>query len=118
MPPDLASAYGAALSGPPAGAPPPMAPPPQMPPDATPAPRVPANVNPMTQQGDTFFLDPGMFENGEKCEVGDEVMLKATIQSKGSKIGLTPVEIVMEAESPEEEAGEGDEGSEGDKQPV
>ncbi len=88
MPPTLGSAYSQALQ-----APPPM---PQASGAAPIAAKVPQNINPMTQQGDIFFLDPAMFEQG--CKVGDEVLLKAKVQSKGSKVGLSPVEIVTEAE--------------------
>ena len=107
IPPNLAGAYQAALSAAPAPAAAPAAPPPSMPSPQPPLqPRIPQNVSPMTQQGETFFLDPAMFEDDE-CNVGDEVMLKCTIQSKGSKIGMTPVEVVMEGEGPDDNEEEG-----------
>ena len=110
MPP-LANAYAAALGGPsPAGPGPgpattPAAP---APPEAPSLPRTPVDVNPMTQEGDVFFLDPAMLPAGSNCKEGDEIMLKARVGKPGSKIPCTPLEVVMEAEAPEEEASEGE----------
>ena len=118
-PPNLPNAYAAALQGPPPGGPPgggmpmpppmPAAPPPV--PQQAPMPVQPPDSLPMTQEGDVFFLDPAMLPDGKDCKEGDEIMLKARVGKPGSKIPCTPLEVVMEAENPEEEAGE-DEGNE------
>lgn len=96
--PDLAAIYANATKD---------APPTQGAPDVQ-VTKEPNNVNPMTQQADVFFLDPALFEDG--CKVGDEVMLKAKVTSKGSKVALTPLEIVAEAPEMEAEPMMGDNG--------
>lgn len=96
----MQNAYEGALKAPQGG---------QSPIPDPPLPRQAPNVNPMTQNGDVFFVDPSLFSD-KNCKVGDEVLLKATVQSKGSKVGLTPVEIVMEGESGEEMGDEGQDG--------
>lgn len=104
MPP-LNDAYAAALQAPPQ----PTAPAqtaPAMPAGAVAAPRTPVDSLPMTQQADTFFLDPSMLPEGMECKEGDELLLKTKVGKPGSKIPLTPIEVVMEGEGPEEEASE------------
>lgn len=104
--PLLNNAYAQALQAPGPAAPQgPTQPPAPMP---APMPTNAPDISPMTQQGDIFFIDPAMLTDPD-CKVGDEIMLKASIQSKGSKIGLQPLEVVMESEAPDEE-GEDQEG--------
>lgn len=62
--------------------------------DAASTPKTPVDINPTTQSGDTFFLSPDLLPEGYKCKVGDELMLRVSVKSKGSKIGLTPIEVV------------------------
>ena len=108
----LAGGGAPAPGGPGAPPPAPMPNPADQIPQTAPMPRVPANENPMTQQGDIFFLDPSMLPDGDNCKVGDEIMLKASIQSKGSKIGLQPIEVVMESDDEDQEDDEGATGGE------
>ena len=49
-------------------------------------------MDPTSQDGDTFFVPAEMMPDG-KCEPGMEVMVKSRIVNKGSKVGLTPIEI-------------------------
>lgn len=58
------------------------------------SPRKPVIKNPMVQSegGDTIYLPKEMYQG--KCENGKEVFVKAKVTSMGSKIGLTPMEIV------------------------
>lgn len=48
--------------------------------------------DPTTQEGDTFFLDPEMWPMG-KWKKGQTVTVRAKVNSLGSKIGLTPLEV-------------------------
>lgn len=74
-------------------------------PQAVPQAEKPVNINPMTQQGDEFFLDPMLLGDGPKCKVGEEIMVKAKVQSVGSKIGAVPVEVTkLGAEGQEDES--------------
>ena len=56
-------------------------------------PRTPIDKNPMTQDGETIFIDPSLGGTDKKYKKGDEIMLHARVDSVGSKIGLTPLEI-------------------------
>lgn len=56
-------------------------------------PRTPEDKDPRSQQGDTFFIDPALLHEEHKCRKGDEIMVKARVQSVGSKIALTPLEV-------------------------
>ncbi len=76
-------------------------------------PKTPVDMNPTSQNGDTFFMSPDMLPEGYKCQVGDELMVRMAVKSKGSKIGLTPVEVVSEEhEGGEEDMAEGGEQAE------
>ncbi len=66
-------------------------------------PKTPVDMNPTSQDGDTFFMDPALLPEGHKCKVGEELLLRVSVKSKGSKIGVTPIEVV-ENETPEEDA--------------
>lgn len=95
MPPiDMRALYAAALGAGPGG--------PAMPggpagdssrPEPSVLPRTPEDKDPRSQQGDTFFVDPAMLHEDHKCRKGDELMVRARVQSVGSKIALTPLEI-------------------------
>lgn len=50
------------------------------------------DIDPTTQDGDVFFLDPDMWPEG-KWKKGQTITVKARVESIGSKIGLTPVEV-------------------------
>jgi hypothetical protein len=103
MPPmNPSAAYAAALGGPQGMPEMGMGEEMAMPEGAAVMPRTPKDVNPMTQQGDVFFLDPAMLPEGKKVKVGDKIMLQASVQSIGSKIGLIPEEASCEMEEPEE----------------
>lgn len=67
-------------------------------------PRGPVQDNPAaaSESGDTIFVPKSMCA-GMEYKKGQEVMLKAKVASVGSKIGLTPIEIVNDNE---EEMGE------------
>ena len=92
--PDLKALYSAATAmPPPAAGGAPSVEPPAMPREAK-------NVNPMTQEGETFFLDPSMLPQGKKCKEGDELLLKVRVGKSGSKIAVTPLEVVDEVEMP------------------
>ena len=60
------------------------------------------------EDGTCMYLDKGMF--GSHVAKGDEVMIRGTVKSLGSKIGVVPDEIVKDHE--EQEEGEEEDGSE------
>ncbi len=69
-------------------------------------PRIPEDKDPRTQQGETFFVDPGLLHEGYKCKKGEELMVRAKVVSIGSKIALTPLEVVPDNGGDEEVDGE------------
>lgn len=59
-------------------------------------PKTPVDMNPTSQDHDTYFMSPDLLPEGKKCQVGDEILVRMAVKSKGSKIGLTPIEVVDE----------------------
>jgi len=59
------------------------------------------DVDPTSQEGETFFVDPDMLPG--ECKKGQKVIVHATVTSKGSKIGLTPSEIEYNNSDDDEE---------------
>lgn len=88
---DLKGAMAAAMGG---GAGKPMAGPPMG--GSEVEPRTPVDKDPTTQAGDKFFLDPSMLPDGKKCKKGEELTLRVRVDSIGSKIALTPLEVLGE----------------------
>lgn len=104
MPPmDMRALYAAALSGQGGGAPEMGGPEGQMPPEPSVLPRTPEDKDPRSQQGDTFFVDPALLHEQKKCRKGDELMIRARVQSVGSKIALTPLEVMYDNAKGEED---------------
>jgi len=111
MPPlNVGNAYARALSN--AGAPPTPAasasirtPLPDQGPSKGALPRIPPMVDPRSQKGDIYFLDPGMVPpDWEKLKAGDTIMLKATVVAPGgSKIGVSIDEVLSEGDEDKEE---------------
>jgi len=56
-------------------------------------PRTPVDKNPMSQDGETLFVDPALFSSEKEPKKGDKVLIRATVLSIGSKIALTPSEV-------------------------
>lgn len=67
--------------------------------------------DPTTQDGNNFFLDPEMWPMG-KWKKGQVVTVKARVESLGSKIGLTPLEV--EYNNPDENSQDSEDDSEDD----
>ena len=73
-------------------------------------PREDHEMDPRSQEDDDIFLDPELFEEKGKPKKGEEILLKCkVVQPSGSKIVVTPVEVVEEEDDEDGEDDEGDE---------